>query len=106
MSGSGAGGVGYEDDEIDCEKLVFDTQISSPKEDVVSKLEEGDVLEVRLENIDTTMVVVVRHNGKIAGGLASPALKRLRECMVQGTIYKALVLQVDDGQVRVRVSAV
>jgi hypothetical protein len=105
MSGSGGGGGGgsFYDGPIECEKLVFDTQLSSPKEDVVKRLTKGMELEVSSQTMNGAAVVVVLHQGDIAGGLASPALTRLRQCMAGGTSYKAAVLEVNDGQVRVRV---
>lgn len=105
MSGSGGGGGGsfYDGPAIECEKLVFDTQLSSPKADVVEQLKEDMELEVSTRTMNGTAVVVVLHHGDVAGGLASPWLTRLRLCMAGGTNYKATVLEVNDGQVRVRV---
>lgn len=106
MSGSGGGGFGgYEPQEDNCESLVIDTQLSSPKEDVVARINEGDRLAVALQTLGGTAVVVVLHEGDIAGGLASPKIQRLRECIEQGVEYTATVISKNDGQVRVRVRA-
>lgn len=107
MSGSsgGGGGGGFGLPPDSCAALVVDTQLSSPKEDVVSQIEVGDILEVATVTMGATVVVVVQHRGQLAGGLASPLVQRLRECMNAGTQYHAEVIAKKEGQVRVRVKA-
>jgi hypothetical protein len=109
MSGSGSSGGGGSGggfggpDTIECSRLVFNTQLSSPKPEVVDRLHTGDELDVSLESFPGTKVVVARFEGAVAGGLASPESARLRHCIEQGTSYHATVLDVTGGQVRVRV---
>lgn len=106
MSGSGGGGGGGGFDPPDnCAALVIDTQLSSPKQAVVSLIQVGDELLVAAQTMGATTVVVALHNGQVAGGLASPLVQRLRECMAAGTQYTATVTSKNDGQVRVRVKA-
>lgn len=107
MSGSDGGGFSGSggSTQSSCEGLVIDTQLSSPKEDVVVNLNEGDELGVDLTQIGAQTVVVVIHNGNVAGGLASPQIQRLRECIESGVGYTATVLSKNEGQVRVRVRA-
>jgi len=107
MSGSGGGGGGGSETPVtSCEELVIDTQLSSPKDDVVEKIKVGDVLDVGAQRKSGTTVVVVLYKGKVAGGLASPLLAQLRECLNNGTKYQAKVISKSGGQVRVRVEAV
>ena len=107
MSGSGSGGGGsFESPQDNCELLVIDTQLSSPKEEVIALINPGDVLAITTQIMGATTVVVVLHNGQLAGGLASPKVQRLRECMASGTQYDATVVAKNDGQVRVRVKAI
>lgn len=107
MSGSGGGGGGGSETPVTpCDELVLDTQLSSPKDDVVEKIKVGDTLEVSIQTKAGTTVVVVLYKGKVAGGLASPWVGRLRECLNQGTVYRAKVTSKSGGQVRVRVEAV
>lgn len=105
MSGSGGGGGGPDTPVYSCEDLVIDTQLSSPKDQVVDKIKVGDVLEVAVQTKGGTTSVVVLHKGKVAGGLASPQLQQLRECINEGTDYHAKVTSKNGGQVRVRVEA-
>lgn len=104
-SGGGGGGGGFDPPPDSCAALVFDTQLSSPKQAVVATIQVGDELLVATQTVSATTVVVVLHNGQVAGGLASPLVQRLRECMASGTQYTATVTAVNGGQVRVRVKA-
>lgn len=102
-SGGGGGGFGGPDTIIECDRLVINTQLSSPKSEVVDQLDEGTELDVSLESYPGTTVVVAKFNGAVAGGLASPETSRLRRCIEQGTNYSATVIDITGGQVRVRV---
>lgn len=107
MSGTGGSGGGvYETPADNCELLIIQTQLSSPKEEVVDTIQIKDVLDVALQTIGNTTVVVALHRGKLAGGLASPRVQQLRECMVKGIHYQATVTEKSDGQIRVRVEAI
>jgi len=106
MSGSSGGGGSFQDSSTSCETLVIDTQLSSPNEDVIAGIEVNDVLPVESRQMGVTTVVVVVHDGQVAGGLTATQLPRLRECMNAGTEYEATVLSKSNGQVRVRVRPV
>lgn len=108
MSGSsgGGGGGGFQQSSTSCETLAFETQLSSPDEDVIAGIAVEDELPVELRQMNGTTVVVVVSHGQVAGGLAAPQLQRLRECIIDGTEYRATVLSKSNGQVRVRVRAV
>ena len=108
MSGSGGSGYGggFESAAPSCENLVINTQISSPKMQVVKGITVGTILDVAIEVAGTISVVVIRHNGHTAGGVASPNVQRLRECIEQGTIYHAKVTVVNGPQVNIRIAAV
>lgn len=105
MSGSGNGGSGRFEPYDACESLVINTQLSSPKDEVIHGIKIGDVLDVGVQTINNTTVVVVLHGGKIAGGIASPQVQRLRECIEQGTQYDAKVASINGGQVQIRIEA-
>ena len=107
MSGSGGGGSGggFSQNFDSCESLVIDTQLSSPKHAVVEHIRVGDILTIATQNYGDASVVVALHKGDVAGGLAAPEVGRLRSCMEKGTQYLAKVTAINDGQVRVRVSA-
>lgn len=107
MSGSGGGGGGGSADwNISCDTLVIETQLTSPDAAVIAGIQLNDVLPVESRQMNGMTVVVVVHNGQVAGGLAAPQLPRLRECMNGGTEYEAKVLSKSNGQVRVSVRPV
>lgn len=108
MSGSGGGGYGgdFDGGAVACDTLVIETQISSPKSDVVKDLAPGTVLEVVLEQQGQLTVVVLKHGERVAGGVADPNVPRLRECISQGTQYSATVRSVQGGLVIVRIAPV
>ncbi len=87
-----------------CEMLVIDTQVVSPKANVIASIVVGDVLDVVLDPSGASINVL--HRGDVAGGLMAPAVPRLRRCMEGGTRYSARVVARQDALVRVRVSAV
>lgn len=100
-SGSGGGGGVY--DDAPCDRLRFEAQITSPQGPVVATISVGDALEIMTATMQNVLVVQVLKNGQIAGGLAGPDASRLRNCMEQGYTYRAIVVSVNGGQVRVRV---
>lgn len=106
MSGSGGGSFAAGGaQEISCDRLSFETQLSSPKPLVVAGINVGDVLSVAMEQQGAAQVVVViRHGNQLAGGITSPKMSRLLECMRQGTQYQATVLSKAGGQVTIRIS--
>jgi hypothetical protein len=102
-SGGGFGGGAGDDAPIACERLIIETAISSPKEPVIRKVEAGYILQVGLEQVGATSVVVLTYEGEVAGGITHAQTNRLRECIQTGTKYTATVISKSDGQVRVRI---
>ncbi|PZQ78229.1 MAG: hypothetical protein DI563_00780 [Variovorax paradoxus] len=49
--------------------------------------------------------VVVFHEDKLVGGLASPLVHRLRACIEDGTVYRAKVVSKNSALVRLQVAA-
>lgn len=103
-SGTGYGG-GFDASPASCETLIIESRLSSPKENVVAKFEEGDLLDVQLQG-HPEIVVVCLYEGEVAGGVASPDVSKLRECIEGGTRYAARVLSKREGQVRIRITAI
>nr|MDP2190774.1 hypothetical protein [Rhodoferax sp.] len=104
-SGGGGGGGGGAGDPIPCESLAFETQLSSPKADVIKGIVPGNVLNIDLKLQGSAYTIIVLCDGQLAGGLTAPDVQRLRECILAGFKYGATVLSVNEGQVKVRVKA-
>ncbi|AXD50743.1 hypothetical protein AIS11_21190 [Salmonella enterica] len=109
MSGSGGGSFGgqfsQEPFELSCEKLTITTQLSSPIPAVVSALKVKDILGIQQINNNGLSLTVALHNGAVAGGIASPQIQRMRDCIALGTTYVAEVIAINGGQVMVKVYA-
>jgi hypothetical protein len=104
MSGSSERSyTGITSKEVSCENLVFETQLASPKEEVVAQLKRGDILDVHLDQLSGMSVVQALWNGHVAGGIASPQVQRLLACLREGSTYAAEVISVLGGQVKVRI---
>lgn len=108
MSGGGSGreGVGPppSDGPTDCGALDFETNLTGPDPDVVEGLEEGDVLDVSLLTTDGRRRVVALRDGDIAGAIVTHLTPLLR-CLQEGFEFTASVVELDGGNVRVRVRA-
>lgn len=110
MSGSGGGfGGGSPAPSPNCESLVIDTQISSPNEAIILALLREDWhairLDVALQSRAAHTVVVILYNNEVIGGVASPSVQRLRECLEGGTEYQAEIISIEEGQARIRIRA-
>lgn len=101
--GSGGGSIGGRYEDAPCNRVRFETHLTSPQPLVVATIVAGDVLTITVGNMQGVLVVQALKNGQIAGGLAGPDATRLRNCIEQGHVYIATVLSADGGQVRVRV---
>jgi len=111
MSGRGSSGGGFGGGEGDpepssCETLRFDAQLTSPQQAVVAILQPGDVLDIVVASMKGQTIVQVLKSGQLAGSLTGPDAIQLRTCIDQGHIYRATVLSVNSGQIRVRVEHV
>lgn len=107
MSGSngGSGGGSYDYDSP-CDKLRFETQLTSPQPAAVATLGVGDILDITVVTMKGQVIVQVLKNGQVVGGLAGPDATKLRNCFEQGHQYKAIVRALNGGQVRVVVEHV
>lgn len=101
-SGGGGGGASVNDEVIACDVLRFETQIASPNPAVVPTLKIGDELQVIIASSSNTQEIqVVTSGGQLVGGLLAAKVQRMRECMFENHAYKATVITVTGGQVRV-----
>lgn len=106
MSGSGGGSSTWDTPVGSCERLVIETQLSSPQPAAIGALKVGDVLEIALQQSGTVAVVVALANGTMVGGIAATSLNQLRDCIVGGSIYQATIIAINGAQIRIRITAV
>ena len=104
MSGSsgGSGGPSFEPVK-DCDSISFNTDINSPQEKAIGRLKVRDRLNVMLSN--NTVVVVRQDTGDTLGSVNWSSIVRLIECMQDGFEYVAEVRDIQDGLIKVHISA-
>jgi hypothetical protein len=92
--------------ETACDTLYLQTQLASPKPEVVSKIEVGDMLGIGLDEIDGNVVACAFWDRHIAGGIASPKVIRLIACIQSGTNYSAIVTAKMGAQISIKISPI
>ena len=103
MSGSG-GGTWIDQPTDDCARLAQQTTLNSPNRAVVSRLQKGDLLDVRVTKVGKGVVVEALRNGQVAGSITSSIIQRLAECVEKGYEYVAEVIDdVQGGACRIHV---
>jgi len=106
MSGSGGGGglpsINRPSATESCDDLVINTNLASPRTEVVTHLEPGNILDIRLEG-DQGPIVAVDGNGNVAGSIISREQLRLLSCIVAGTQFVAEILSIINGQCQVQI---
>lgn len=90
--------------EIACNRLYLQTQLASPKADVIEQFDVGDTLQITVGYAGTELAALAIWNGQTAGGIASPKAIRLITCIQNGTAYVALVTAKVGGQVALKIS--
>lgn len=105
MSGSGGGGPWTPPNGDSCERLTSETTLTSPDRAVISRLKDGDSLDVTVDNSGARPVVRAMYKGQVAGSITSSIIQRLVECIDEGHQYVADVISVQGGTCRVRVHA-
>ncbi|MEX5535686.1 hypothetical protein ABFV54_11215 [Pseudomonas syringae] len=104
MSGSGGGSFSGYSNDTSCDSLVLDTHLSSPREDVVDRIQVDDILAITVSNLGNLSTVQAFWQGELAGGVASPSIQRLQNCIGEGHNYIARVTAKNGGEVRIRIS--
>ena len=105
--GIGGGGVmphPIKEEGNACLNLVIITNLASVDDNVLNKIQVGDILPVETQSVDGPVVVL--KDGDILGTVLSSYLIRLLNCMNDGTEYKAEVIKVEDAICQVKISAV
>ena len=101
MSGSGGSNGGGGDDgfDLNCDRVSFNTTITSPNPDLVSGLQAQQELDIVLDND----LVVVKIPGKsgVLGSIGYSKILKLIECMNNGYQYVGTVREVQDGHVKI-----
>ncbi|MDZ3993338.1 hypothetical protein [Pseudomonas sp. Teo4] len=92
--------------ETACDRLYLQTQLASPKHEVVEQITVGDILQMTVGLAGSELSALAVWNGHVAGGIASPKAIRLITCIQNGTNYVAVVTAKIGGQVALKISPV
>jgi hypothetical protein len=107
MSGSG-GNHDWDrtEKQFDCAGLIERTLINSAVPAVVAGLKVTDVLQVTLSSIGGAQILqAITSTGAIAGSLTPPRLPQIIECIGNGFVFVAVVLEINGGAVKVEIRA-
>jgi hypothetical protein len=89
-------------DNADCARYVKETVLSSPKPAIIAGLRSGDELTVEFDSPPNDRVIVATTTADgIAGSITGEG--RLRDCMIKGYRYVAIVQSVSGGACRVQI---
>lgn len=109
MSGNSGGGIGPSinrpSDNENCNDIVINTNLASPKTEVLEMLTIGNILTVQAAS-DQGPIQAFNENGELAGNIVSREMIRLLSCIAGGTIFEAEVTNLNHGQCSVQIRAV
>ncbi len=100
--GGGGGGATYEPVK-NCATISFNTDINSPQKDELDGLKVKDKLNVILS--DNIVVIVQPDTQNPIGSINWSSIARLIECINLGYEYVATVRDIQDGLVKINISA-
>ncbi|ELP5720898.1 hypothetical protein QTU96_003251 [Enterobacter asburiae] len=98
MSGSG-GYSGGRDVTTSCERLRFETVLSSPKP-ITAHINIGERLTIELIDDD----VYALYNGQLAGGISANEAARLKHCLSGGHIFTGTVISAKLGSIKISIN--
>lgn len=104
MGGSGSGSGGgrtQKPKSMSCGELTFNTQLSSPREDVIILLKVGFTLDIEISPNQTACVVIFED--KVAGTIIHSLLNQLISCIKSGYRYYARVRNVNGAKCSITV---
>ena len=105
MSGSGGGNspsFNIPSQNDSCENIIINTNLASPQAIVIANLTVGNRLNI-IAATDQGPIQALDGNGQIAGNIISREQIRLLNCIRQGTVYVADIIEIDNGQCQVQI---
>jgi hypothetical protein len=102
MSGSG-GGNWVNPPSNNCDTLAQHTTLNSPNREVLKTIKKGDLLDVGVRQTGKAVIVEASKSGRVAGTITSSIIQRLAECIEEGYVYVAEVMENQGGACKVHV---
>ncbi|RNC84576.1 MAG: hypothetical protein ED557_06245 [Balneola sp.] len=86
---------------IDCKQISFQTNVTSPDPDVLSRIVVGNLLSVGLSSENGP--IIVSFNAQVLGSITNYRYIDLKRCINEGYSYIAEVINIDGGTCSVRI---
>lgn len=96
MSGMSTGAFFDRKRRLDCGSLFLQTQLSSPREEVLQGVQKGDVMKLKLMSMAGPCLAM--YNENIAGTIINKYIIQLIKCMNSGHEFIAEVREVEGGR--------
>ena len=96
MAGFSSAPFSKKGDKTPCEKIVIQTQLISPQEEVIKTLHKGDILVLVL--LKRNGPCVAMYQEKIAGTIINKDIVRLIECMKMKKEFIAVIRSIAGGR--------
>lgn len=77
------------------------THIINPEPSLTNRLVVGDMLIVVL---DSNLVTIQNNQRQIIGTISPPNINQLIDCINQGNVYNARIIEISGGYIRVQVN--
>jgi hypothetical protein len=106
MGGGGISGgfippAGTNGDTEKCDDILINTTLDSPDQDVLKKLNRGDVLKLIKSN--EGQLIAVTGDNSVAGSITHYLYKKIIDCIEDGVDFNATINKLNGGDCRVRI---
>lgn len=102
MSGSGGGGyIPPQRTKFDCETSIIRTTVSTIDLIVLNSHNQGDILDVIVDIKQT--LILEDGNGEILGSILHSNTSDIINCIKNGFLYEAVILQIDSPACKVEI---
>ena len=95
--GGGNGGGGNGNGGTECQTVYRGARLNAPRKSVLSKLAEGDKLELDVRPEGTSYSLYALSSGKEAGVVTHKAIAQIIRCIQEGHTYVAEITTLDGG---------
>lgn len=99
---SGSGGT-FRPDTTPCHSVDFEVKVSSPQANVSEKVSVGDILDIKIVELNNIQVLAFIWNGEILGGITGGRGDTLNKCIKSGYNFQGEIISIDIASIIVNV---
>lgn len=100
MSGSGGS---FKPDTTPCDSVDFDVKVSSPQHSVSNKVSVGDILDIKIVELNNMQVLAFIWENEILGGITGGRGDTLSKCLKLGYKFQGEIISIDMASIAVNV---